>query len=132
MTLWSGWAILLAVAIAALLPLLSRAKGGKRPPLGSPTLNLHVIVGLTTSALAFLHTLLALPALGSSEAIGAGTGGLLAGALAFCVIVAHAGIGLQLRQPKLRKREGKRRAHAITAIAITVTAAAHVAWLRWG
>jgi len=132
MTIWSGWAILLAVAIAALLPLVRRAVDGTRPPLGSRTLTLHVVVGLTTSALAFLHTLLALPALGSSEAIGAGTGGLLAGALAFCVIVAHAGIGLQLRQPKLRKREGKRRTHVVTAIAIAVTAAAHVIALRWG
>jgi len=132
MTLWSGWAILIAVAIAALLPLVRRALDEKRPALGSPTLSWHVVVGLTTSALAFLHTLLALPALGSSEAIGAGVGGLLAGALAFCVLVAHAGIGLQLRQPKLRKRENKRRTHVITAVAITLTAAVHVLWLRLG
>jgi hypothetical protein len=131
-TLWSGWAILVAVAIAALLPLVRRALDAKRPPLGSQTLRIHVVVGLTTSALAFAHTLLALPALGSSEAIGAGVGGLLAGALAFCVLVAHAGIGLQLRQPKLRKRESKRRTHVITAIGITLAAAAHVVALRWG
>lgn len=132
MTLWSGWAILIAVAVAALLPLVRRMVDGKRPQLGSSTLGLHVVVGLTTSALAFLHTLLALPALGSSEAIGAGPGGLLAGAIAFCVLIAHAGIGLQLRQPKLRKREAKRRTHVITAVAIALTAAAHVLWLRFG
>ena len=132
MTLWSGWAILMAVAVAALLPLVRRALDEKRPAIGSPTLSWHVAVGLTTSALAFLHTLLALPALGSSEAIGAGVGGLLAGALAFCVLIAHAGIGLQLRQPKLRKREAKRRTHVITAVGIVVAATVHVLWLRFG
>jgi len=132
MTLWSGWAVLVAVAIAALLPLGRRALDGKRAALGSPTLGWHVALGLTTSALAFLHTLLALPALGSPEAIGAGVGGLLAGAVAFCVLVAHAGIGLQLRQPKLRKREVKRRSHVITAIGITIAVTAHVLWLRFG
>lgn len=132
MTLWSGWVILIVVAIAALLPLVRRIRDGKRAALGSSTLSAHVVVGLTTSALAFVHTLLALPALGSPSAIGAGVGGLLAGALAFCVLVAHAGIGLQLRQPKLRKRESKRRTHVVTAIGITLAAAIHVLALRFG
>jgi len=38
----------------------------------------------------------------------------------------HAGLGLQLRRPKLRDRIKKRNAHLMTATAITVTVALHV------
>ena len=54
---------------------------------------------------------------------------LMPGAVAFLVLVAHGGLGLQLRKEKLRDRPQKRRAHLVTAICIVVAVAVHAAVL---
>jgi hypothetical protein len=46
--------------------------------------------------------------------------------VALFVLVAHVGIGLQLKNPKIRGRSGKRRAHWATAITIIVMVFLHV------
>jgi len=126
MAVWTGWLAVVAIFVAGLVPLVVRIRTGKRsPPSGAPT-RLHVILGLVTSALAFGHTLVVLPALGSPAATAAGMLALAPGALAFLVLVAHAGLGLQLRDEKLKGRAKTRRTHLVTAIFIVVVVTVHV------
>ena len=126
----SGWLAAIAIVIAALVPVVQRLRSGKRALPGSAPIRLHVTVGLTTAALAFAHTMMVLPALGSPAAIGGGILALLSAGAAFFLLVAHAGLGLQLRQPKLKDRVKKRRMHTTTAILIAVAVAIHVVLLR--
>lgn len=88
-----------------------------------------MVFGLATAFLAFLHTIVALPALGSPGAVGGGLLPLASAGCAFFLLVAHAGIGLQLRDVRLRDRARKRRTHAATAVAIVVAVTTHVAGL---
>jgi hypothetical protein len=125
---WSGWIAAALVPLAASIPLIVRLRRGKRaPPTSTPT-RWHVIVGMVVAAVAFFHTLTAVLALGSPSAIGAGELALGSGALAFLVLLAHTGLGLQLRKPKLRRRAEIRRQHWITATLIVIAIAIH-AWL---
>jgi len=129
---WSGWLAALLIAGSASLPIVHRLRAHKRAALSSRTTRAHVALGLTTSAVAFLHTIFVLPALGSPASIAGGVLALLAGAVAFFLLVAHAGIGLQLRDPSLRARARKRRSHLGTAIAIAVVVSLHAAALLRG
>ncbi len=129
LAIWSGWLATAAIVLAALVPIVQRLRAGKRAPPGSPPIRLHVAVGMATSALAFFHTLAVLPALGTPAAIGAGVVALLAAGGAFFLLVAHAGLGLQLRNPKLRDRANKRRQHTTTAVLIAVAVAIHATLL---
>lgn len=126
---WTGWLATVAIALAVLVPVVQRVREGKRAAPGSSPIHLHVLVGLATSAFAFLHTIMVLPALGSAAAIGAGALALLAGGAAFFLLVAHAGLGLQLRRPKLRDRAHKRRQHTTTAVLIGASVGLHVVML---
>src|SRR6476619_7059155 len=102
MAVASGWLAAIAIVLAALVPIAQRVRAGKRGAPGSPPIRIHVVVGLTTAALAFAHTMAVIPALGSPAAIGGGVLALLFGVVAFFLLVAHAGLGLQLRNPKLK------------------------------
>src|SRR4051812_44934433 len=113
--IWSGWLATAAIVLAALVPIVQRIRTRRRAPPGSPPIRLHVMVGLATAAFAFLHTMAVLPALGSPAVIGGGIFALLPAGAAFFLLVAHAGLGLQLRDPKLRDRVRKRRMHTTTA-----------------
>lgn len=125
----SGWLAALAVVLAALVPLGYRLVLRRRAPPTSPPIRVHVLLGLVTTSLAFLHTIAVLPALGSPAATGGGPAALLAGAGAFFVLMAHVGVGLQLRKERLPDRVKKRRLHAALALAIAFTAALHAALL---
>jgi formate-dependent nitrite reductase membrane component NrfD len=129
---WSGWLALLVITSAGFVPLSQRLRRGRRAEVGSAPMRVHVALGIAASAAAALHTLMALPALGSAAAISGGALALVPGAVAFLVVVAHVGIGLQLRSPKLRARANKRRAHQITALCIVVLAALHAVVLLRG
>lgn len=131
MTLGSltGWLAVSLVAAAACVPALHRLRAGRRAAPDSRATAVHVAIGLATAAAAFAHGLFAVLSLGSPEAIGGGVLGLAAGGVAFLVLLAHTGLGLQLRDVKLRRRPEKRRAHTMTAIAIAVTATVHAAAL---
>jgi hypothetical protein len=126
----TGWLATTAIVLAALVPIVQRLRAGKRAPPGSPPIRLHVTLGLTTTALAFGHTLAVIPALGSPAAIGGGVIALFPGGAAFFLLVAHAGLGLQLRDPKLRDRARKRRMHTTTAILIAAAVTVHVVLLE--
>lgn len=126
MAAWTGYAAVILILVAASLPLGYRLRAEKRAAPLSPTIRTHVALGLGTALVAFLHTLVALPSLGSPEAVGAGLLPLASAGCAFFLLVAHAGIGLQLRDPRLKDRVQKRRTHAITAMAIAVAVGAHV------
>ncbi len=89
----------------------------------------HVALGLGATALALLHTFGVLPALGSSAAIRGGMGALGPGTVAFFLLFAHVGVGLKLRDPKLKSRAKVRRTHVALAIGIAVAVATHVAVL---
>jgi hypothetical protein len=130
MAVWSGWLATVAILVAVLVPIVHRLRAGKRGAPGSPPIRLHVIVGLATAALAFGHTFVVIPALGSPAAIGGGVEALFPAGAAFFLLVAHAGLGLQLRDPKLRDRAKKRRMHTTTAILIMIAVGIHVALLE--
>jgi uncharacterized membrane protein len=126
MAFWSGWLAVVALVVAALLPLGHRLRLHRRAAPASPTIRRHVLLGFATSALAFGHTLAVIPALGSPAAAGGGMVALLPAGAAFFLLVAHAGLGLQLRNERLKDRLKKRRAHAVTAILIATAVVIHV------
>ncbi|MBS2019751.1 MAG: hypothetical protein JST00_43210 [Deltaproteobacteria bacterium] len=126
----TGWTALLAILIAASIPLLTRLRLGKRGAPSSPPIKAHVVLGIVTSACAFAHTLVVIPALGSPAATGAGMTAIAPAGLAFFLLVAHAGLGLQLRDEKLKTRAKTRRSHAITAVLIATAVTIHVVALR--
>jgi uncharacterized membrane protein YbjE (DUF340 family) len=125
----TGWIAAALVVAAASVPLGHRALARKRAALESRTIRSHVVVGIAASAGAFAHALAIMPSLGSSTAIAAGMDALAPGALAFLLLLAHVGVGLQLRNPKLRGRPKTRRTHVAIATAIAVVVAVHVALL---
>lgn len=130
MALWSGWLAAIAIVLAGAIPLGTRLRLGRR---GSPTskpIRTHVVLGLVTSALAFGHTILVIPALGSPAATGAGPLAIAPAGLAFFLLVAHAGLGLQLKDDKLKTRAKTRRSHAMTAVAILVAVSIHILTLE--
>jgi hypothetical protein len=130
MALWSGWLAAIAIVIAATIPLGMRLRIGKRAAPTSAAIRTHVVLGLVTSAFAFLHTILVIPALGSPAATGAGPLAIFPAGLAFFLLVAHAGLGLQLRDEKLRTRAKTRRSHAMTAVAIAIAVGVHILTLE--
>lgn len=130
MAVWSGWLATMAILFAALVPIAQRIRTGKRAAPGSTPIRLHVLVGLATAALAFAHTMMVLPALGSPAAIGGGVEALLPAGAAFFLLVAHAGLGLQLRDPRLKARARKRRMHTTTAVLISLAVTVHIVLLE--
>jgi hypothetical protein len=129
MAYWSGWVAVALILAAGVVPLLQRLREGRRAAPTSPSTRFHVVVGLTVAFVTFLHTLVAVLALGSPSAVAVGDLALAAGGLGFLVLTAHTGLGLQLRQPKLKQRGDKRRSHVLTAITITLAVAAHAVLL---
>lgn len=130
MAFYSGWLAAIAILVAVAVPVAQRLRAGKRAAPGSGPIRLHVLIGMATAALAFAHTLLVIPALGSPAAIAGGVEALLPAGAAFFFLVAHAGLGLQLRDPKLRDRAKKRRQHTTTAVLISLAVLAHTILLE--
>lgn len=130
LAIWSGWLATASIVCAALVPLVQRIRVGKRGAPGSKPIRIHLLVGLATAALAFFHTMAVIPALGTPAAIGGGIEALFPAGAAFFLLVAHAGLGLQLRDPKLKDRARKRRMHTTTAILIAVTVTIHIVALE--
>ncbi len=126
MALVSGWIAVVLIFVTASAPLVQWIRHKRRAAPDSPPTRVHAALGMATAAAAFGHTLTAVPVLGTSRALGGGMLALAAGGLAFFVIVAHVGVGLQLRSPRLRGRKDKRRTHQITALLIAATVGAHV------
>lgn len=124
----TGWVAAALIVIAALVPLGLRARDKKRAAPSSPPMRTHVAIGLGVTGVAFVHILFVLPALGSPAAVAGGFAALAPGALAFFVLMAHTGVGLQLRNEKLKARAEKRRLHVTTASVVALATAAH-AWL---
>ncbi|HKQ69393.1 MAG TPA: hypothetical protein VJT73_08645 [Polyangiaceae bacterium] len=130
MAFWFGWLAVGSIALSASLPLGFRAWNKRRAAPDSRPIRVHVALGTATTVLAFAHVVFVVPDLGSPEAVGGGFMAFVPAAMAFCVIIAHAGIGLQLRDVRLKQRAQKRRTHVMTAIAIAVAVTAHVWILR--
>jgi hypothetical protein len=126
----TGWIAIALIVLAAALPTMHRLRARKRAAPASALMRTHAVFGIAVSAIAFLHTIFVLPSLGAPAAIAGGFSALAAGALAFFLLMAHTGIGLQLRRERLKDRAKKRRTHLATAIAIALAAAAHVVALR--
>lgn len=130
MAWWSGWVATVAIVVAALIPIVTRLRLGKRAAPSSPEVRTHVVVGLVVSAFAFAHTLVVLPELGSPAATGGGMLAIAPAGLAFVLLMAHAGLGLQLRDEKLKRRAQTRRSHTTTAIAIAAAVGVHIVLLE--
>ncbi len=129
---WTGWLAVLAIAFAVLVPAVQRLRHGKRAAPGSEPIRLHVMVGLATAAFAFLHTIVVIPELGNPAVTAGGMTALFPAGAAFFLLVAHAGLGLQLRDPKLKDRTKKRRMHTTTAVLIVLTVTIHAVVLERG
>lgn len=132
MAVWTGWFAVAAIVLAVLVPIAQRLRAGQRGAPGSKPIRIHVYVGMATAALAFTHTLSIIPSLGSPAAISGGVAAMMAAGAAFFLLVAHAGLGLQLREPKLKDRKKKRRMHTTTAVLIALAVTVHVVLLRRG
>jgi hypothetical protein len=115
---------------AASIPLGHRLLLRRRAAPESRPIGLHVVLGLTTTAVCLAHAMAILPALGSPGAVAGGMLALAPGAAAFFVLFAHVGVGLQLRAPRLKTRAQKRRLHAMLAAGIATLACVHVVVLR--
>lgn len=129
---YSGWLTVVVIVLAATMPALARLREGKRSAPLAPPMVAHANLGLAAAGCACVHTLMAVTALGSPGAIAGGMLALLPAGAAVFVLMAHVGIGLQLRRPRLRDRADKRRIHQGTALAIVVLVAAHVIGLLRG
>jgi hypothetical protein len=125
----SGWMAAVLVVLAAVVPLSVRMQTGKRAAPQSPPIRAHVLLGLAVSLTAFVHTGLVLPELGSPASVGGGSIAFFAGAVAFVVLVAHGGLGLRLRDPKLKDRPARRKRHATTGVLLGLAIVAHAVLL---
>ena len=132
MAFWVGWIAVLAIALSATIPLGFRFRMKRRAAPDSTPIRFHIALGTVTTVMAFVHALFGLSDLGSSAALGGGFMALMMGGVAFVLIIAHAGIGLQLRDIRLRDRVRQRRRHVATALAIAAAVIAHVWLLRAG
>ena len=123
---WSGWITVALIVSAAVVPLGHRLRAGKRAAPDAPAIRGHVALGISAALLAFGHTLSALMSLGSERATAGGNLAIVPGCVAFLIVVAHVGLGLQLRDVRLRDRARKRRTHLATAILIAIASGVHV------
>jgi hypothetical protein len=125
----TGWITVALIVFAALFPIVYRIVRHKRAALTAAPTRWHVVAGTAVVVFAFVHSVGIVTDLGSPAAIVGGMVALLAGGVAFFLLMIHAGLGLQLRNPKLRDRIKKRSMHTTTATAIVVTVAVHVVLL---
>jgi hypothetical protein len=123
---WTGWLGAALIVVTAFVPLGHRVFLHRRAVPTSRTIHGHVVLGLATSTVALLHTFAVIPALGSPAAIRGGMIALAPATAAFFLLFAHVGVGLRLRNPRLRERARARRWHVVLAMAIAATVAAHV------
>jgi hypothetical protein len=121
----SGWVAVAICLLAVAMPIGFRLGHGRRAELGDPSVRRPVALGAA-------HPLTALFQLGSPEAIGGGVLGLALGGLAFVVLISHSGLGLKLRDPKLRGRPRSRRRHVVTASLLCLSALGHALACRLG
>lgn len=128
----TGWLAVAAFIAAALVPIVTRLRLSRRADVGDPSVKRHVLIGMVALIVGSVHPLTALFQLGSPEAIGGGVLGLALGGVAFVILLSHSGLGLKLRDPKLRGRPKSRRAHVITASLLSASALAHALACRFG
>jgi len=126
LALCSAWLAAALIVAAALVPLGHRALARRRAVPESRAISSHVVLGLAAIAMAVLHTFAVVPELGSPAAIRGGMMALAPATAAFFLLFAHVGVGLRLRNPRLRGRVRIRRWHVALATAIVVAVVAHV------
>jgi cytochrome b561 len=122
----SGWLGAALIIAAAFVPLGYRVLEHRRAAPTSRAIHAHVVLGFATTAVALLRTFAVIPSLGSPAAIRGGMTALAPATAAFFLLFAHVGVGLRLRNPRLRERVSTRRWHVVLAVAIAGTVAAHV------
>jgi formate-dependent nitrite reductase membrane component NrfD len=127
----TGYLASAVIVGTGLIPLGARLlRHGARASVEAQPVKTHVALGVAAALLAFVHTLGAIPALGEPAAAEGGNAALFPAAAAFLVVVAHVGVGLRLREPKLRDRVKQRRIHGITATVLVCAVIAHIVLLR--
>jgi hypothetical protein len=128
----SGWLAVALVLMAVSFPVGHRLWMRRRAVVASRTIKVHVALGSAAAAGALVHTLSVLPSLGAPAVVGAGMLSLAPASAAFFLLFAHVGVGLRLRDPKLRDRAAKRRLHVALALSIIATITVHVVALMRG
>jgi hypothetical protein len=123
---WSAWLAAALIVAAGLVPLGHRVLLQRRAAPASRAISGHVVLGLSATAMAVLHTFAVVPELGSPAAVRGGMMALGPATAAFFLLFAHVGVGLRLRNPRLRDRVGVRRWHIALATAIVIAVVAHV------
>lgn len=124
---WIGWLGAALIVAAASVPFGHRVFAHRRAVPASRTITGHIVLGFAVTAASLLHTFAALGALGSPAAIRGGMTALLPATAAFFLLFAHVGVGLRLRNPRLRGRVRIRRLHVVLALSIAATVTAHIA-----
>ena len=129
---YSGWLGVALIVGAASLPLGYRAWLRRRAAPASRPIDVHVALGLGAAAVAFAHTALVMTSLGAPSVVSSGMVSLAPASVAFFLLFAHVGVGLRLRDPRLRDRTGKRRLHLGLGLTIVAMVGAHVVALLRG
>ncbi len=111
---------------ALAIPIVHCVFAHRRAVVTSRVTRTHVVFGFSAAAMAIVHTIAAIPELGSSAVIRAGMIALVPACIAFFLLFAHVGVGLRLRHPTLKKRPKVRRLHVILALSIVTTVTVHV------
>ena len=122
----TGFGTIALMTAAALVPLVVRVMLKKRAAPDSTPTRAHVMLGLAVSIVCFVHTGVALPSVGAPGAAGGGMLAMIPASIGFALLIAHGGLGLQLRNVKLKDRLKKRRMHTATAILIFIVACIHI------
>jgi len=123
---WSGHGGGAFIVGAWGIPSAHRVFARRRAVVTSRATRTHVVLGFSAAAMAIVHTIAAIPELGSSAVIRAGMIALVPACIAFFLLFAHVGVGLRLRHPALRKRPKVRRLHVVLALSIVTTVTVHV------
>lgn len=124
--MWTGWVAFAVIVVAAAIPTLHHLFLARRASPLSRTLQWHAGVGALAGVFVFVHAGTAMGALGDPSVVRAGNLAIFPALLAAFLVVAHVGVGLRLRSPRLRARVRLRRTHAAFATTILAAALAHV------
>lgn len=125
LTVWTGWAVVVLLVGASLVPFYLRriATAGPQPPSPSERLAPHRAMGYAAGVFVVLHAVLPLlpPSIRDANRFG-----LSLAMSALALVAAQVALGLKLRIPGLPDRLVTRRLHLWALVAIAILVLGHV------